>query len=262
MRFSYTDTTTITLTTDGVDISTQLITSGTLVSITNTTSSVTLTGSLTCNLLSSGCGGLDIGAKASNKGYYIFVITKTDAQDAPALLCSLSDVAPIMPSDYTHRSKPIWFISNNSNSDIREFTHVNRRCSYVNLDDCLALASGLSYGDWGLIECSALVPNNSTVSMETWATATDTVTWNEETEEGLQLLETEAVKIRRGDHNSYHLLLWMDIIKNSGDNTRKARTFPLADSELGLLYTWLTDPDTGPPGRPSLNVTIHGWILR
>ena len=200
MRFSYTDITTITLTTDDTNINTQSVTSG-------TAGLVTLTGSLTCNLLLSGSGGLDTGNKAGNKGYYIFVITKTDAQDTPMLLCSLSNTAPIMPSDYTHRSKPIWFISSNSNSDIREFTHVNKRCYYSNLDDCLALVSGISYGDWGIIECSALVPNNSTVIMETWAMATDTVTWDEQTEEGLQLLQTEAVKIRRGDHNSYHLLL-------------------------------------------------------
>ena len=253
MKFSYTDTTTITLTADDVGISTQLITSGSLDSIAGTTSSVTLTGSLTCNLLSSGCGGLDTGAKASNKGYYIFVITKTDSQDTPVLLCSLSDTAPVMPLDYTHCSKPIWFISSNSNSDVREFTHTNGRCYYVDLDDCLALASGLNYDDWGIIECSALAPNNSTILMETWAIATDIVTWDE---------ETEAVKIRRGDRNSYHLLLWLDIIKNAEDNTRKTKTFPLEDSEMGLLYRWLEDPGLGPPEHPSLNIAIHGWILR
>jgi len=255
MRFSYTDITTITLTTDDTNINTQSVASGTL-------GAVTLTGSLTCNLLSSGCGGLDTGAKASNKGYYIFVITKTDSQDTPVLLCSLSDTAPVMPLDYTHCSKPIWFISSNSNSDIREFTHTNGRCYYVDLDDCLALASGLNYDDWGIIECSALAPNNSTILMETWAIATDTVTWDEETEDGLQLLQTEAVKIRRGNRNSYHLLLWMDIIKNAEDNTRETKTFPLTDSEAGLLYRWLEDPGLGPPEHPSLNVAIHGWILK
>ena len=253
MKFSYTDTTTITLTADDVGISTQLITSGSLDSIAGTTSSVTLPGSLTCNLLSSGCGGLDTGAKASNKGYYIFVITKTDAQDTPMLLCSLSDTAPMMPLDYTYCSKPIWFISSNSNGDVRKFTHTNGRCYYVDLDDCLALASGLNYDDWGIIECSALAPNNSTILMETWAIATDIVTWDE---------ETEAVKIRRGDRNSYHLLLWLDIIKNAEDNTRKTKTFPLEDSEMGLLYRWLEDPGLGPPEHPSLNIAIHGWILR
>ena len=255
MRFSYTNVTTITLFTDGTDINTQDVVSG-------ASNSVTLAEDLTCNLLLSGIGGLDTGSREANKGYYIFVITKPDSQSEPALLCSLSDMDPMMPSDYTHCSKPIWFISSNLNSDIREFTHVNGRCYYVDLDDCLALASGLSHGDWGLIECLALVPNNSTVVMETWATATDAVTWDEETEDGLQILQTEAVKIRRGDRNSYHLLLWMDIIKNSGDDTRATRTFPLIDSELGLLYTWLTDPGHGPPNHPSLNVTIHGWILR
>jgi len=253
MKFSYADTTTITITADDVDISTQLITSGSLDSIAGTTSSVTLTGSLTCNLLSSGCGGLDTGAKASNKGYYIFVITKTDAQDTPMLLCSLRDTAPMMPLDYTYCSKPIWFISSNSNGDVREFTHTNGRCYYVDLDDCLALASGLNYDDWGIIECSALAPNNSTILMETWAIATDIVTWDE---------ETEAVKIRRGDRNSYHLLLWLDVIKNAEDNTRKTKTFPLEDSEMGLLYRWLEDPGLGPPEHPSLNVAIHGWILK
>jgi hypothetical protein len=257
-KFTYTDAATVTMSADGSDSKAVVI-----VKSDTDIFSVTISASLTCALTTSGAGGLDTGAKASNKGYYIFVITKPDSQSEPALLCSLSDTSPTMPSGYTHCSKPIWFISSNSNSDIREFTHTNGRCYYVDLDDCLALASGINYGDdWGIIECLALAPNNSTVMMETWAIATDTVSWDEEAEDGLQLLRTEAVKIRRGDHNSYHLLLWMDIIKNLGDDTRTSKAFPLIDSELGLLYTWLTDPGLGPPDHPSLNVTIHGWLLR
>ena len=45
-------------------------------------------------------------------------------------------------------------------------------------------------------------------------------------------------------------------------NTRKTKTFPLEDSEMGLLYRWLEDPGLGPPEHPSLNVAIHGWILK
>ena len=124
--FEWTNGSTITMTPDGIDGTAQVVISGTFSSTTSTIRPLRLTGSLVCNMSSSGAGGLDTGSKTADKGYYIFVIAKQNsAWTDPLLLSSLSDTSPTMPSGYTYRSNPIWFTSVDDSNTIRSAVGVS-----------------------------------------------------------------------------------------------------------------------------------------
>jgi len=246
-KFSYTDASTITLTPNGLDSKATVgILSG------STFSAVELSGDLTCDLSTSGAGGLDTGAEANSTGYYVFVITQA-AGASPALLCSTSDTTPTMPTDYVYQSEPIWFISNDSSGDILDFVAINGRCFYR--EPPAALASGLNYSGWDAIDCSVLAPNNSTAFVLGSVRASSTTVWNNVF---LALGNTGATA------SSVWSARWWNAIRNAnGASSREHMSFnwPLVNAATSMYYIWGSNPGSGGSYPPGFNIHIRGWTL-
>ena len=254
-KFSFTNVSTITLTPDGIDGNAQIITSGTFASNTNTLSSVTLTGSLTCNLSSSGGGGLDTGSKAASKGYYVFVVTKDSTYDAPLLLASLSETGPTMPSGYTYRSDPVWFISTDATGpagDVRDFTDVNGNCFYTKVGDAQVLVDGMSTS-WAAVDCSVVAPNKSRAWFKSRSRAKSTSVWN-----------TINIHTNGSDATSGFRTIWhVNVIRNAngGPGSQQQWEHPMVDAATSLYYHWTSAPGSGGTYPPIFSIWIRGWTL-
>jgi len=246
-KFSYTDAETITLSPNGLDSKATVgILSGT------TFSAVELSSDLTCDLSTSGAGGLDTGSEANSTGYYVFVIAQA-AGASPALLCSTSDTSPTMPTDYVYQSEPIWFISNDSSGDLVDFVDMNGKCFYR--EPAAVLASGLGYSAWTLINCSVVAPNNSVAFVEAWVRPKSTTAWN-----SLRFHWSNANAI----NSTFYTLRFVNVIRNvngSGGTEHLAGNFPLIDASAGMYYQWGSDPGSGGAYPPSFNVWLRGWTL-
>jgi hypothetical protein len=246
-KFSYTDASTITLAPNGLDSKATVgILSG------STFSAVELSADLTCDLSTSGAGGLDTGSEANSTGYYVFVITQA-AGASPALLCSTSDTAPTMPTDYVYQSAPIWFISNDSSGDILDFVAINGRCFYR--EPPTALASGLNYSGWDAIDCSVLAPNTSTAFVLGSVRASSTTVWNNVF---LALGNTGATA------STVWSARWWNAIRNvNGASSREHMSFnwPLVNATTSMYYIWGSNPGSGGSYPPGFNIHIRGWTL-
>jgi len=253
-KFSFTNVSTITLTPDGVDGSAQIITSGTFASAASTIKSITLTGSLTCNLSSSAGGGLDTGSKATDKGYYVFVITKDSTYDAPLLLASLSETAPTMPSGYTYRSDPVWFMATDDTGpagDVREFLDVNGSCFYNKV--ITVLTDGVSTS-WAAVDCSTVTPNNSRAWFKSLSRSKSTSVWNTIS---LHTNGSDAVG------STFRTLMHVNVIRNAngGPGSQQSWEHPMVDAATSLYYHWTTAPGSGGSYPPVFRIFCRGWTL-
>jgi len=251
-KFSYTNGSTITLTPDGIDGNAQIITSGTFSSTTSTLNSITLTSSLICNLSSSGAGGLDTGSKTADKGYYIFVITKDSVYDSPLLLASLSETEPTMPSGYTYRSDPAWFISVDDSNTIRNFTNVNGNCFYTKVGDAQVLVDGTSTS-WAAVDCSVVAPNKSRAWFKSLSRAKSTSVWN-----------TINIHTNGSDSTSGFRTIWhVNVIRNAngGPGSQQQWEHPMVDAATSVYYHWTTAPGSGGTYPPVFRIWIRGWTL-
>ena len=246
-KFSYTDAETITLSPNGLDSKATVgILSG------STFSAVELSSDLTCDLSTSGAGGLDTGSEANSTGYYVFVIAQA-AGASPALLCSTSDTSPTMPTDYVYQSEPIWFISNDSSGDLVGFVDMNGKCFYR--EPAAVLANGLGYSAWTLINCSSVAPNNSVAFVEAWVRPKSTTAWN-----SLRFHWSNANAI----NSTFFTLRFHNVIRNvngAGGTEHLAGNFPLIDASAGMYYQWGSNPGSGGAYPPSFNVWLRGWSL-
>jgi len=257
-KFAYTDAATITLTPNGFDGKGQLITSGTFASATSTIRPLTLTGSLTCILSTGGGGGLDTGSEATDKGYYVFVIAKPAMPwSDPLLLCSLSETAPTMPSGYTYRSDPVWFMSNDGDGDLRAFIDVNGTCYYAETGNAAVVSQGLTYSDWAEIDCSPIIPNNSMTNMNGFVRARETTgAWN-------------SIIIHTNDSDT-NTGAWRTIgfhyahrVVNASPGVHLAWNFPILNSTEGFYYKWAINPGStsGTSYPPNFYVYCRSWRL-
>ena len=245
-KFTYTDAATVTMSADGSDSKAVVIVkSGTDIF------SVTISASLTCALTTSGAGGLDTGSEAADKGYYVFLITKPQGK-IPALLCSLANASPTMPAGYTHRSDPIWFISNDDSSNIREFLNVNGRCFYN--DPHRVGTSLLGYASWTLVDCSMVVPSNSTGYM--WSLARNKSNTS-----------VHVIRIHTNDsdaqNGTYRTTFLNDIQRSANHSCGPHVTWehPFVNSATGLYYQWSSDPSSGGTNPPQFLIDVRGWAL-
>lgn len=236
-KFSCTDATVLTLTPSGIDSTAQVaITTGEI---------ITLTESLTCDILVSGINGLDTGYKDHGKGYYIFLITQADGV-APALLASLSDTAPILPDDYTCRTAPIWFISVNNRCQIRAFIDIDGYCFYSEVGDTILLIGGLGHEDWTLIDCSPLVPNNSIAYIYSYARSKSSSVWNQ-----VEYKFPGSDKVCSTFKTHFQNITGVEL----------PYAFPIADASNSIYYKWQTNPGIGGTYSAINNVWCRGWTL-
>jgi hypothetical protein len=90
---------------------------------------------LDCDLTTSGAGGLDTGSQAADTGYQIFLIAKGDLAAGlrePKLIAKVNgaSIDPVLPSGYTHWSKPISFASVDVSTNIVDFEQFGDRYYY------------------------------------------------------------------------------------------------------------------------------------
>ena len=251
-KFSYTNAATITMTPNGHDSkATVIVKSG------NNLKTVILSAALTCALTTSGAGGLDTGAEANSKGYYVFLITNPRGQ-SPKLLCSLSETSPTLPSGYTFCSTPIWFISNDSSGNIREFIDVNGTCFYSKLSDSMVLNSGLVYADWAVVDLSAVMPNNSMGVCYSMCRGKNTTgTWN-------------AIRIHTNNtdtaESTFYTVGHFWIIRGSiygSQSQHMAWKFPIgANAATSMYYKWDNNPGSGSSYPPVVQIYARGWRLQ
>jgi len=254
-KFSYTDAATITMTPNGHDSkATVIVKSG------NNLKTVILSAALTCALTTSGAGGLDTGAEANSKGYYVFLITNPRGQ-SPKLLCSLSETSPTLPSGYTFCSTPIWFISNNSSGDIMKFIDVNGTCFYNNVvGEGVVLNNGLVYGaSWAVIDLSPLMPNNSVgMFMSRVRPKKTTGTWN-----NIRIHTNNTDATESSFFSIYHT--WLIRASKYGSQTQHmAWKFPIgANAATSMYYKWDNNPGSGSGSYPPVvQIYARGWRLQ
>ncbi len=245
-KFTYTDAATVTMSVDGSDSKAVVIVkSGTDIF------SVTISASLTCALTTSGAGGLDTGSEASDTGYYIFLISKPQGK-TPVLLCSTSSTSPTMPSGYTHRSTPIWFISNDGSSNIRKFIDINGTCFY---NEQLRVGAGLlGYSSWTLIDCSAVVPNKSVAYM-----------WSLARNKSDSTVSSIRIHTNNSDtQNGAYRTTWIRDFQRSykySHNPHLAFEHPFVNSATGLYYQWNANPGSGGSNVPGFWIDVRGWAF-
>jgi hypothetical protein len=255
-KFAYTNVSTITMTPGGIDGTAQVVLSGTTASNTSTIRSVRLTGSLTCNLSSSGAGGLDTGTKATSKGYYVFVISKQNtAWTDPALLASLSETGPTMPGSYVYRSAPIWFISTDATGpagDVRKFIETNGTCYYST--NTAILSTGVAYSDWTVVDASALVPNNSRASLHSFCRNKNTNDWN-------------SIRIHFNDDDTvdstFRTIMHNNVIRhtNGAPGSQQQWEHGFLDAATSLYYKWQNNPGSGGSYPAALHIWCRSWTL-
>ncbi|MDP6769751.1 MAG: hypothetical protein QF704_03540 [Anaerolineales bacterium] len=244
--FAWTDAATITMTPGGIDSKAVV-----LIKSSTETRAVIIKAALTCALTTSGVGGLDTGSEAINKGYYVFLITKPNGK-VPKLLCSLSETSPTMPAGYPFRSDPIWFISNNGDGDIRNFTHVNGRCFYTKVGDAQVLTSGTSTS-WAAVDCSVVAPNKSRAWFKSTSRAKSTSVWN-----------TINIHTNGSDATSGFRTIWhVNVIRNAngGPGSQQQWEHPMVDAATSVYYHWTTAPGSGGSYPPVFHIWIRGWTL-
>ena len=251
-KFSYTDAATITMTPNGHDSkATVIVKSG------NNLKTVILSAALTCALSTSGAGGLDTGSEANSKGYYVFLITNPRGQ-SPKLLCSLSETNPTLPSGYTFCSTPIWFISNDSSGNIREFIDVNGTCFYSKLSDNMVLYNGLVSGaSWAVIDLSPLMPNNSVGMFSSWVRPKKTTgTWN-----NIRIHTNNTDATESSFRSIYHT--WLIRASKYGSQTQHmAWKFPIVAAATSMYYKWDNNPGSGGSYPPTVHIYARGWRLQ
>jgi hypothetical protein len=123
LKFSYTDAQTITLTPDGVDGLARIpVASGSVLDM------GTLTGNLTCDITTSGVGGLQSGlSEATNMGYEVRFVSGTSGQ---GLIMTDASSSFTKPSGYDYASDIVWFVYNKSDGNIANFIDTGRVCTY------------------------------------------------------------------------------------------------------------------------------------
>jgi len=255
-KFAYTNVSTVTMTPDGIDGTAQIVLSGTTASAKSTIRSVTLTGSLICNLSSSGAGGIDTGTKATSKGYYVFVISKQNtAWTDPALLASLSETGPTMPETYVYRSAPIWFISTDATGpagDVRKFIETNGTCFYN--ETTQLLSSGTAYSGWTLVDASVLVPNNSRAFLHSFARNKNTNDWN-------------SIRVHFNDSDAtdgnYRTIQHHNVIRhtNGAPGSQYQWEHGFLNAAAGLYYKWGSNPGSGGSYPAQFHIWCRGWTL-
>lgn len=122
---------------------------------------------LTADITSSGSGGLDTGAEASNTWYYLWVCYGSSGYCA---LLSASGTAPTLPTGYNTYKKLILPVRNDSASNILSF-HASKkgRCYevYYNgaepIGNFRALAAGAATS-MTAVDLSAFIPPGSTIA--------------------------------------------------------------------------------------------------
>ena len=206
---------------------------------------------MTCALTTSGAGGLDTGSEASDKGYYVFLITKPYGR-VPKLLCSLSDTSPTMPAGYPFRSDPIWFISNNGDGDIRNFVETNGTCYYIT--STVILNTGVAYSDWTLVDASVLVPNNSRAFLHSFARNKNTNDWN-------------SIRVHFNDDDTadstFRTMMHNNVIRhtNGAPGSQQQWEHGFLDAEEGLYYKWQNNPGSGGSYPAQFHIWCRGWTL-
>ncbi len=245
--FAYTDAATITMTPDGIDGFASIVT----VNQGGKINTVEIRAALTCALTTSGAGGLDTGSEASDKGYYVFLITKPYGK-VPKLLCSLSDTSPTMPAGYPFRSDPIWFISNNGDGDIRNFVETNGTCYYIT--STVILNTGVAYSDWTLVDASVLVPNNSRAFLHSFARNKNTNDWN-------------SIRVHFNDDDTadstFRTMMHNNVIRhtNGAPGSQQQWEHGFLDAEEGLYYKWQNNPGSGGSYPAQFHIWCRGWTL-
>jgi len=165
--FEYTDTESITLDPNDLD-------GNAVVKVSNGSDllGIELAAPLVADITVAGAGGLDAGAEAASTVYICRLITEAGGAN-PALLLTASGSAPALPGAYTHASRPLCSVANDTNSDFMEFWDMgNRRFRFNSTGDSCTddnrVATNLTNTVPTIIDCSDVVPEEAVQWSVTW----------------------------------------------------------------------------------------------
>tara|TARA_Y100000593_G_scaffold17051_2_gene34066 strand:+ start:3337 stop:5208 length:1872 start_codon:yes stop_codon:yes gene_type:complete len=209
-----------------------------------------LTASITADISVSGFNGLDTGTEAADTGYYMYVICK-DQGLLPGMLFSTSNINPTMPSGYTYRSAPIWFVSNDSSSNILDFNQrgCNGTCYYNNFQNVIDNGQQLQASGWAAVDMSEFIPADSEALL--LMRISGDVTAGSTTVR----LTTDNGAAPAAGIGTY----FVGRLSSNGDvATSTWFNWGLSNSVSGLYYAWTADPGSADQG---LRIDVAGFKL-
>lgn len=111
------------------------------------------------NLAVTGANGLDVGTKAANSWYWLFVIKGTAGTES---LASLSRLTPTLPSGYTSFRR-VGVVRTNAAGNIRKFEQIYMEIfrRYIWKDNWATVLAKLTNGQsitWADVDCSDMIP--------------------------------------------------------------------------------------------------------
>lgn len=204
---------------------------------------------ITCNLAASGANGLDTGAEAASKFYYLWGIGKEDG--TLATLFSLSSTAPTMPTDYVYK-RLLWGVANDASSNILNFVHLkDGTCYYTtaqanSVRGAIILSGGTSTS-YAAVSMAVYAPDivGAHINLEinaTNASSTNSVFTLSEDSSGTVLLQSGRTIGTTG------------AVMNSEHWTRGIRIVSAAATSL--YYKWATNS-----GSQTANIYIQDWNI-
>jgi len=209
-----------------------------------------LTASITADISVSGFNGLDTGTEAADTGYYMYVICK-DQGLLPGMLFSTSNINPTMPSGYTYRSAPIWFVSNDNSSDLLDFNQrgCNGTCYYNNFQNVIDNGQQLQASGWAAVDMSEFIPADSEALL--LMRISGDVTAGSTTVR----LTTDNGAAPAAGIGTY----FVGRLSSNGDvATSTWFNWGLSNSASGLYYAWTADPGSADQG---LRIDVAGFKL-
>jgi len=210
----------------------------------------TLTGSIEADITDSGFNGLDTGTEAANTGYYIYIICKDDGL-LPGMLFSTNNINPTMPSGYTYRSQPIWFVSQDGSAEIRGFNQ--RGCDgtfyYDNFQNAIDNGQQLQSSGWAAVDMSEFVPSASDALLLmriSGDVSAGTTTCRLTTDNGTAPASGIGTYFvgRLSSNGDVATTTWFD--------------WALSNAASGLYYCWVNDPGSADQG---LRIDVGGFKM-
>ena len=209
-----------------------------------------ITASITADLSTSGFNGLDTGSEASDTGYYMYVICKDEGL-LPGLLFSTSNINPTMPSGYTYRSQPVWFVANDGSSNILEFKQQGSTgwCWYSDFQNVIDNGQQLQAAGWAAVSFENLVPAESEAALLLRISADITAG---ATTVRLTVDNSTAPASGVGTY-------FVNRLSSNGDVASTVSfIWGVGAPSTAMYYAWTADPGSADQG---FRVDIGGWKL-
>ena len=209
-----------------------------------------VTGSITADLSKSGFNGLDTGSEASDTGYYMYVICKDEGL-LPGLLFSTSNTGPTMPTGYTYRSQPIWFVANDGSSNILEFKQQGSSgwCWYSDFQNAIDNGQQLQAAGWATVSFNNLVPAECEAALLLRVSADITA-------------GATTLRLTGDNATAPASAVGTYFINRLSSNGDVASTvsfiWSVASPSTAMYYAWTADPGSADQG---IRVDIGGWKL-